>query len=185
MNYQPINKKLIVLDLDETLIHATHQSLLPNINFEYSDYAVYLRPHLHDFFQYLSQKFYIGIWSSADDRYVEDIVKLITPKNIKLEFVWGRSRCSKRKNIELDRYIYEKRLEKLKRLGYNLTQIIIIDDSPEKVKENYGNAIYINPYIGNTDDEELLLLIKYLDTLISVDNVRAVEKRDWKSSVAI
>ncbi|MBL4648592.1 MAG: hypothetical protein JKY03_02595 [Aureispira sp.] len=57
----------------------------------------------------------------------------------------------------------------------------MVDDSPEKTQNNYGNAIYPNEFIGNLEDDELLYLLKYLKTLKDKTNVRGIEKRGWRS----
>jgi len=174
------HQKLIVLDLDETLIHATSKKLSIEEDFRFDEYFVYKRPHLENFLRNISQHFKIAIWSSADDEYVRHIVKQISPPEIKFELIWGRSRCSHRTNHELQTFTYEKRLEKLKRQGFRLDRVIIVDDSPEKTRTNYGNAIYIKEFTGNQEDEELKMLHDYLLTLKEVENVRTVEKRNWR-----
>lgn len=171
--------KLIILDLDETLIHATSHKRDLAEDFIFDKYFVYKRPFLDDFLQQLSLDFKVGIWSSADDKYVESIVGLIKT-NIRFEVVWGRSKCSYRRNIEQDTYVYEKRLAKLKKRGFALEQILLIDDTPEKARPNYGNAIYIDEFRGDPNDNELNHLLKYLRTLKNCENVRAVEKRNWR-----
>ena len=124
----------------------------------------------------LKADFLLAIWSSASDDYVEEIVKRIIPKEIELEFVWGRSRCTYRRNLQLDEYGYYgddnrhhyhyiKPLKKVKRLGYHLDRILIVDDSPHKSKDNYGNAIYPSEFLGDSADEELKLLLKYLENI--------------------
>jgi RNA polymerase II subunit A small phosphatase-like protein len=55
-------------------------------------------------------------------------------------------------------YEYTKKLHKLKRKGYKLEQILIVDDTPAKPAFNYGNAIYIKPFTGSPTDSELLNL---------------------------
>ncbi|GAL87625.1 hypothetical protein MYP_4855 [Sporocytophaga myxococcoides] len=50
----------------------------------------------------------MAIWSSASDDYVEEVVKCIIPDDIKLEFVWGRRKCTYCLNvlgIETDGYV--------------------------------------------------------------------------------
>ena len=59
--------------------------------------------------------------------------------------------------------------------------MIIVDDTPHKCIENYGNAIYPNEYLGEIDDTELLFLAKYLKTLKDATNVRTIEKRGWRN----
>jgi carboxy-terminal domain RNA polymerase II polypeptide A small phosphatase len=172
--------KLLILDLDETLIHATEKELQFSYDFKFDKYYVHKRPYLEKFLIDISKHFSIGIWSSADDNYVTEIVKSIKPENVELEIIWGRSRCSIKRDYDLDTYIFEKRLDKLKKKGFRLEQIIIVDDTPEKSRTNYGNAIYIQEFSGNTIDEELKHLHDYLLTLKNVENIRTIEKRGWR-----
>ncbi|WP_207893796.1 NIF family HAD-type phosphatase [Tenacibaculum sp. M341] len=58
---------------------------------------------------------------------------------------------------------------------------MIVDDSPEKTKNNFGNAIYINPFEGNKSDNELKILSEYLISIKDIENVRAIEKRGWRN----
>jgi RNA polymerase II subunit A small phosphatase-like protein len=174
--------KLLILDLDETLIHATEKVLEVSANFQFDKYFVHKRPYLDKFLLDIAKHFAIGIWSSADDIYVTEIVKNIKPDNIDFEIIWGRSRCSLKRDYNLDDYYFEKRLDKLKKKGFRLEQIIIVDDTPEKSRNNYGNAIYIKEFTGDKTDEELKYLYDYLLTLKNVDNVRRIEKRGWRTN---
>ena len=53
-----------------------------------------------------------------------------------------------------------------------------------KLERNYGNAVYVKPFLGDSDDDELPRLAAYLRTLITVDDVRQIEKRGWRNFVA-
>jgi carboxy-terminal domain RNA polymerase II polypeptide A small phosphatase len=172
--------KLLILDLDETLIHATERKLQFPEDFQFDKYFVHKRPHLDKFLVDIAKHFSIGIWSSADDIYVTEIVKSIFPVNVELEFVWGRSRCTLKRDYTFDSYYFEKRLDKLKKRGFRLEQIIIVDDTPEKSRSNYGNVVYIKEFTGNVADEELKHLYEYLLLLKTVENVRTIEKRGWR-----
>lgn len=175
------SNKLLILDLDETLVHATKKELEMRAHFRFDEYHVHRRPHLEHFLIEISKHFEIGIWSSADDVYVNEIVKQVMPPSVSTLIVWGRTKCTMRRNYDLDEYYFEKRLHKLKNKGFSLDQILIIDDSPEKMKYNYGNAIYIQEFNGNLSDSELLHLLEYLLTLKDVANVRTIEKRGWRN----
>ncbi len=177
--------KLVVFDLDETLIHATQHELDRPYNFKFDKYFVYERPHLRTFLANVSKHFTIGIWSSADDEYVTKIVQGVMPDDIDFAVVWGRSRCSYRRNLDRDTYCFEKRLDKLKKRGFRLERILIVDDSPEKSRANYGNAIHIREYTGDENDNELIALFDYLLTLKTVDNVRSIEKRSWRNRLEL
>jgi len=185
------NITLLVLDIDETLIYSTKEKLDREPDFKIENYFVYKRPYLDEFIDQINKSYKIGIWSSASDDYVTEIVKQIIPSSIQLEFIWGRSRCVYRRNFHRDekRYVstnhsshynYIKPLKKLKRKGFKLDRILIIDDTPHKSQDNYGNAIYPSEYKGNLNDNELIQLSKYLDTLKDKTDVRNIEKRTWR-----
>jgi len=150
------NKILLVLDLDETLVHATERKLEIDTDFQYADYFVYRK-------------------------YVEGIVEKIKPENIEFEFVWGRTRCTTKRDYQLDEYVHEKRLKKVKKKGFPIERILMIDDSPEKTKDNYGNVVYVTAFEGDQTDSELKILAEYLNSIKDNQNVRSFEKRGWKS----
>tara|TARA_R110002012_G_scaffold252242_2_gene431221 strand:- start:1604 stop:2167 length:564 start_codon:yes stop_codon:yes gene_type:complete len=172
---------LLILDLDETLIHATEKKLDIESDFQYAEYFVYKRPNLIEFLTEMSEHFKLAVWSSADDKYVCDVVNLIKPTEIEFEFVWARSRCTLKRDYELDQYVREKRLKKIKKQGFRLEKSLIVDDSPEKTRDNFGNAIYVKPYEGNLKDNELTLLSEFLKSIKDSENVRGIEKRGWRN----
>jgi RNA polymerase II subunit A small phosphatase-like protein len=185
---------LLILDLDETLIHASAELIRDDYDFQVYHYFLYKRPGLDAFLRLCAQHFRLAIWSSASDDYVNAVVKEILPSDIGLEFVWGRSRCTpfllpqydEQGFYNLDfssKYEFAKRLKKVTRRGFNLQRILIVDDTPEKVLHNYGNAIYAKPYYGDTNDHELAILATYLLALKDAENVRTIEKRHWRQQV--
>ncbi len=187
--FSPTSALLLILDLDETLVHATKQALDRPADFRLFDYHVYRRPFLLEFLQMVAPHFQLAVWSSASDDYVEAVVDQIFPPEIPLAFVWGRSRCTYRHrghwddprswNSAWSHYHYVKPLRKLKRKGYRLERILIVDDTPHKAKDNYGNVIYPREYLGAEEDRELLDLAQYLLQLKAEKNVRTIEKRGW------
>jgi RNA polymerase II subunit A small phosphatase-like protein len=183
---------LVVLDIDETLIYTTDTPPTTTWDFEIMDYQVYKRPGLDSFLNNIRRHFDVGVWSSASDDYVNAIVEKIFPHDYYLEFVWGRSRCTPQTNyrsvedlgyFDPDNHLnYTKPLKKLKRkLNRSLDRMLIVDDTPEKCQDNYGNAIYPSEYNGNTHDNELEKLWKYLYSLKDEQNVRRIEKRGWQN----
>jgi RNA polymerase II subunit A small phosphatase-like protein len=146
---------------------------------------------LADFLSHLTKDFYLAIWSTASEDYIDKIISEIAPKNIKFEFVWGQTRATYKRMINVDiynyadfvEYDYIKRLKKIKSLGFRLEKTLIVDDTPHKVKENYGNAIYIKEFKGDSNDNELIFLEKYLQGLKDSENVRTIEKRNWKKDL--
>lgn len=187
------DRMLLILDLDETLVHASSTPLDRAADFRVAHYHVYRRPHLDDFLTAVSTMYDLAVWSSASDDYVKAVVANIFPKLDALQFVWGRSRATYRHIAYTDdftanaydpeHFFYIKDLSKVRRLGWPLERVLIVDDTPEKCIRNYGNAIYPTPYEGSLQDEELPHLASYLETLRDVHNVRKIEKRRWRTSV--
>jgi carboxy-terminal domain RNA polymerase II polypeptide A small phosphatase len=174
------SNKLLILDLDETLIHATENELDIPYDFIFDRFYIYKRPFLVQFLEEICKHFSVAIWSSADDIYVNEIVRQITPTDCDYLFVWGNSKCTQKRDYDLDVYYYEKRLDKIKSKGYKLEHILIVDDSPEKSRNNYGNAIYIDEFLGDQNDIELNQLSVYVQTLKTAENLRRIEKRGWR-----
>jgi len=173
-----MSRLLLILDLDETLLHASPTKLATEPDFRYEQYFVYKRPAVDDFLTEAAREFELAVWSSADDAYVREIVAKLAPAAA-FAFVWGRSRCIYRRNLETDTYCWEKQLQKLRRQGYSLNRMLIVDDTAEKSRANYGNAVHLPPFEGQPTDDVLPRLLAYLRQLATAENVRRVEKRDW------
>lgn len=174
--------KLVVLDLDETLVYSTDRVLDRPADLRVVDYHVYLRPHLHRFLDFVFAEFEVGVWTSSGNLYAEPLVEALMPGR-PVRFVWSSRRCSVTRDLETGAQTTEKRLAKLKKLGFNLDQIIGIDDTPCKYASNYGNLVLVPEYVGQPNDEVLLQLMRYLPSLRAVPNVRAVEKRGWQNMI--
>lgn len=172
-------KKLLVLDLDETLIYATEERV-EEYDFSIGSYRVLKRPYLETFLYFCDKYFELGIWTSSTDSYAKEIVENILPQDINISFLYSRERCIKEMDFDIYEMNYIKDLKKLKKKGYDLNHIIVVDDSPEKLKRNYGNLVKIEPFFGDKNDIELAKLEIYLRALKDVENIRAVEKRAWR-----
>ena len=174
---------LLILDLDETLIYGAEREGPRPCDFGVGPFHVYKRPYLDEFLSGVGQHYGLAIWSSASSDYVSAIAQRILPAGLEWAFVWSRDRCTVKRNLETFETEYVKDLKKVKRAGYDLTRILVVDDTHRKTARNYGNAIYVAPFEGDPADAELLLLLKYLDSLMGFENFRAIEKRGWHSRI--
>ncbi|UZR92680.1 HAD family hydrolase [Chondrinema litorale] len=182
-------KKIIVFDLDETLIHATKQKLGVEADFQYQDYYVYKRPYILEFLESCSKLCHIAIWSSAEDSYVKGIVNELIGNAIELEFVWGRSECwmkivkveDELTGLKKKEYQFIKPLEKIRRKGFKMKNLLIIDDSLYKVTDNPENYFIIKPFEGNCEDNELKFLESYLKILEQKGDFKIVDRVGWKN----
>ncbi|RYY96649.1 MAG: hypothetical protein EOO11_12945 [Chitinophagaceae bacterium] len=71
---------------------------------------------------------------------------------------------------------FEKRLKRLKRKGYALECILIVEDPEENVACNDGHASCLTPFDGSQENQELLPLPEYSGTPADTENARALEK---------
>ncbi|MCY1000827.1 HAD family hydrolase [Myxococcus sp. MISCRS1] len=184
-------RTLLVLDLDETLIHARETPLARAADLEVFGYHVYLRPHLARFLADCARRFRLALWSAASDDYVAALTERILPPGLRLDFAWGRSRCTfavdsariqEEGFMDPSHYGYVKKLRKLRRRGYRLERVLIVDDTPATCVHNHGNAIYVKPFEGDVEDAELPALSRYLATLADLPDVRRLEKRGWRTA---
>lgn len=158
-------KSLLILDLDETLIHSSSKKLKFAEDFMFEKYYVYKRPKLDWFLEEISKHYNIGIWSSADGDYVMNIVEHIIPKSIKLELLWDKDWCDLRENNETNSFFYEKKLDKISNLNLGFERLLLIDDSFENYQINKNKAYLIKPFKGEKDDIEL---VNTYNSLISI-----------------
>jgi RNA polymerase II subunit A small phosphatase-like protein len=165
------DRLLLILDVDETLVHASETALDRGADFRAGPYHVYKRPHLEAFLNACGENFTVAIWSSSGADYLAAVLREILPRDITPAFVWGRERCVRQFDFEQLETIFLKDLKKVARLGFNLDRVLIVDDSREKVRRNYGNAIYVSAFDGDPTDNELHHLSAYLPSLHSVPNV--------------
>ena len=179
----PKYNKLLILDIDETLIHSSEKQLDRIPDFRLDEYFVYIRPGLKEFISNCSKLFNLAIWTASSSEYAIEVIKNIFPDDLRLEFIFTGERCLLKRNLDLDVIEIFKPLKKVKRKGYSLNNILIVDDTAKTFKYNYGNGILIKEYLGESNDNELSLLLKYLEIIGAEENVRVIDKRRWKSKI--
>lgn len=74
-------------------------------------------------------------------------------------------------------------LAEMKRQGFDLNRVLIVEDDPQTVWRSYGNVVYVKPFRGEEHDDELLLLSRYLEAIHDAENFRSLEKRFWRRDV--
>src|SRR5215469_2049811 len=173
--------KLLILDLDETLIFASETRLAYPEDFRLDEYFVYKRPGLSEFIEFAFQHFKVAVWTASDVTYADAAVTQIFGDRKRLEFIWTRERCTWKLNLELGTGYWIKDLKKVAKKGHALNQVLVVDDSPRKLERSYGNYIRVVPFGGDASDRELEQLERYLLTLRDVPNVRSLDKRTWRS----
>jgi TFIIF-interacting CTD phosphatase-like protein len=174
---------LVVLDLDETLLHARDEPLARPAELDVSGYHVYLRPGLEAFLDHVFLRFAVGVWTSSGSDYANAVIRQVFGHRVP-RFLFTSAQCTQRRDLETLEVHWLKDIRKLRAQGFPNSRIVFVDDSPEKLARSYGNLIRVTPFEGDLEDRELAALTRYLDTLIdpAVD-VRRIEKRGWQSKI--
>ena len=85
--------KLLVLDMDETLVHADER--LVHHEFVVGPYRVVRRPHVARFLAFVFEHFAaVGVWTAASRGFAEPVLDQLLDRR-RLEFLWCADRCSR------------------------------------------------------------------------------------------
>ena len=131
--------KKLVLDLDETLVFSTMEPAgSDSLEFTIEDSKFYsmIRPGVQPFLEFVRKHFECTLWSTGVQPYVECMAKHLGISDFT---IWGRDYC---KRIEGSDAVdpYEKPLRKITE---NLTEIVIVDNSPTVFNKWPQNGIYL------------------------------------------
>ncbi|MBZ5536732.1 MAG: HAD family hydrolase [Acidobacteriia bacterium] len=178
-----MHTKLLILDLDETLVFASEEKLARTEDFQVAPYFVYKRPGVERFIEFAFTHFEVAVWTSSSSNYAKELIDQIFQQPDRLQFVWARERCTRKSDPESGTSYWIKDLKKVRRLGRSLEGVLVVDDSPGKLERSYGNHIHIRPFEGDPRDDDLRKLQAYLLWLKDVPNVRLLDKRDWRTTL--
>jgi RNA polymerase II subunit A small phosphatase-like protein len=152
--------RLIVFDLDETLVHATEVPLPYAHSFRAGPYFVYVRPFASKLIQFSASHFDVAVWSSSSERYVEAVTAELFGTSFPVAFSWAVSKCVQKVDPRSNGYVYIKDLRKALKHGYAADEIIMIDDSPEKLQRQPARHLCLPAFMGDPLDKELLDVIE-------------------------
>ncbi|KAJ3272450.1 hypothetical protein HDV01_005519 [Terramyces sp. JEL0728] len=164
-------KKLLVLDLDETLVHSSFKPVADadihlqlDLGNKIVKLNVLLRPGLDLFLSTLSKYYEIAVFTASVSLYANSVIdKIDTHKVVKHRLF--REHCVHHKGI----YVKDLGL-----LGRALKDVIIVDNLHTCYLFHPANAIPITSWYDDRQDTELLSLIPFLESLKDVDDVTTV-----------
>lgn len=177
------DRKLLVLDLDETLIYATMFELEQHPDFRIGMAQVVKRPGVDRFLASCLESFNVGIWTSATREYAEDVLGHLLNDTSKLAFVRTREHCTKKIDPHTHDRCWSKDMGKLLSEGHNAKSIIVVDDSSSSWSPYEANVVPVSKFKGDPTDRELDSLLPFLPKLSRCTDVRSVDKHEWKRHV--
>jgi len=166
------------LDLDETLVHSSFQPV-DNASFVISvvieglvhNVFVMKRPGVDEFLERLAESYELVIYTASLSKYADPLLDLLDPKKT-------ISRRLFRENCVFYDGHYVKDLTVL---GTDISQTIIVDNSPMSYIFQPENAIDCTSFFDDPSDIELWQIADFLESIKNCEDVRAYCRhwRDW------
>ena len=175
------NKKTLVLDLDETLVHSVggmengeggepqHDFIIqiPQNNNSSHDVHVMVRPHVEEFLQRMSKRFELVIFTASISKYANPLLNIVDKMGY-VPFRLFREHCT---------LINTAFVKDLNLLGRDAKDIIILDNNPIAYSLNHYNGFPIKSWFDDKNDDELLKICPILEFLSYVPDVREYIKK--------
>ena len=180
-----LNKKTLVLDLDETLIHSDLDLIYKNhiitLYFDSEDedeknipIPLILRPGLFDFLNYAKEKFELIIFTASQKNYADTIIDYIEKEQKYFSLRLYREHCI---FIKPGLYIKDLRIFK----NRDLKNIVLIDNSIFSFAHQLNNGILVTSFYNDDNDFFLENLKEYLSYCIEdCNDVRIINKEQFK-----
>ncbi|KAH3676043.1 hypothetical protein WICMUC_002339 [Wickerhamomyces mucosus] len=173
---QNLQKKTLILDLDETLVHSISRSSRSSKNGHMVEvkltnqlatlYYVHKRPYCDFFLQKVSKWFDLVIFTASVKEYADPVIDWLESENKLFKKRYYRNHCTLRQG--------EGYIKDLVTVDKNLSKVIIIDNSPISFALHENNAILVEGWINDDSDSDLLNLLPLLDALRLTTDVRAL-----------
>ncbi|KAI3895121.1 hypothetical protein MKX03_010988 [Papaver bracteatum] len=174
-------KKLLVLDLDETLVHTVvHSRSLPikrkntrsfikTCDFSFTDegwnYYIKKRPFAQEFLKRASELFNLVIFTAGEQSYADPVLDYLDPQR---KLIVGRYY-----NDSIV-YLVDDYIKDLSMFGVDLAKVILVDNRPTNFCFQRDNGIPIRSWYSDPHDEELSTLVPFLERLAAADDVRPI-----------
>ncbi|KAK6166576.1 hypothetical protein SNE40_023233 [Patella caerulea] len=169
-----MHKKCVVIDLDETLVHSSFKPIsnadfIVPVEIDGTVHQVYVlkRPYVDEFLQRMGEMFECVLFTASLAKYADPVADLLDKWGVFGARLFRESCVFHRGNYVKD----------LSRLGRNLNQVVIIDNSPASYIFHPDNAVPVASWFDDMADSELLDLIPFFEGLARVDSVYSVLKQ--------
>ena len=185
-NFKP-DKKLLILDLDETLIHVDFDYILKDKIDKYDkilyfdsedekniDIPLIIRPCLYEFLDYASKEFDLIIFTASEKEYADAIIDYIERNKKYFKMRLYRNHC-----IYLEPGLYIKDL-RIFTEHKNMEDIIIVDNSLYSFANQLNNGILITSFFNDKNDSFLNNMRDYLEYIKDEKDIRKINKESFK-----
>lgn len=168
------NRKTLIFDLDETLVHCMGQrkgQVQITVKFPCNKECkawINLRPYLIDCLEKAAEYFEVIVFTASHQFYADSVINYIDPENKYFNHRLYRDSCVKYGNFNI---------KDLRLINRRLQDIVIVDNSVFSFAFQLDNGVPIIPWINDPLDTELLRLIEYFKVIKDVDDVREFNRK--------
>mmetsp|Transcript_26990 Transcript_26990/g.68644 ORF Transcript_26990/g.68644 Transcript_26990/m.68644 type:complete len:281 (-) Transcript_26990:199-1041(-) len=166
-----IGRKTLVLDLDETLVHSSFRTvpgadIIISVELEGESHQVFVRkrPGVDEFMRAVAELFEVVVYTASMAKYANPLLDVLDPEGLVASRLF-REACTRQQGC----YIKD-----LSKLGRDLKNVIIIDNSPMCYALQPANAIPIKTWREDPHDQELPDLVPILRSLVAVEDIPVV-----------
>ncbi|KAI9493579.1 HAD-like domain-containing protein [Zychaea mexicana] len=166
-----VGRKCLVLDLDETLVHSSFK-IIPHPDFivpveidnQYHNVYVLKRPGVDEFMRKMGEKYEIVVFTASLSKYADPVLDKLDIHKVVKHRLFREACCNHKGNYVKD----------LSHLGRDLTDTMILDNSPASYIFHNANAVPVSTWFNDPHDTELTDLVAFLEDLTLVDDVTMV-----------
>jgi len=175
------DKKTLIFDLDETLIHCNESTSVPSdvvlpIKFPHGEVieaGINVRPYAYDILKELSQYYEIVVFTASHSSYANVVLDYLDPQGQYIQHRLFREHC-----MPTEEGVYIKDLRVIG--NRNMQDMILVDNAAYSFGYQIENGIPIVPFYDNKTDQELKHLIPYLKFLSAAKDPREINKLTFK-----
>jgi len=175
------DKKTLIFDLDETLVHCNASEHIPSdvvLPITLNDgnivrAGINIRPYAVEILREMSQYYEIMIFTASHSCYANVILDYLDPNNEWIHHRLYREHCTQTRqgvNVKDLRIIKDR----------NLSDMVLVDNSANSFGYQVSNGIPVAPYYDNKADKELLDLIEFLKQIRTEPDLRVPCKNTFK-----
>lgn len=165
MNFRSNSNKIIMLDLDETLVRAEPHVFGKAYNDIISvkvgedlhqSFGVFIRPYTKEFLEVISRNHRLVVYTASVQDYAEKIVHVLDPNREFIDQILHRQHCT------FINGMFVKNLNIAPQCGGELENVIIVDNYVHSYALHLDKGIPIKPFYGSKEDKELIDLANML-----------------------
>ena len=163
-----VNKKCLVIDLDETLVHSSFKPIsnadfIVPVEIDGTIHQVYVlkRPYVDEFLKKVGELYECVLFTASLAKYADPVTDLLDKWDVFRARLFRESCVFHRGNYVKD----------LGRLGRTLDHIIILDNSPASYIFHPENAVPCTSWFDDMENKELLEFIPFFEELSKADNI--------------